>query len=163
MVNWGGDVRFSTKALLFGLLTGLTYALYGVLAKFAVRDDEPEKALFYTLLFGMVYLLPPFTNFSVPPRGAVPYLLALAFFPTFLGYVLYNHALREIEVSRASIVATVEPVVAITLAFLLFGETLTVEQLIGATLIIGGSSLVHMKEGEKPENPPAGEVLEEIH
>ncbi|ASI99506.1 EamA family transporter [Thermococcus celer] len=159
LVNWG-DVRFSTKALLFGLLTGLTYALYGVLAKFAVRDDEPEKALFYTLLFGMVYLL-PFTNFSVP-RGAVPYLLALAFFPTFLGYVLYNHALREIEVSRASIVATVEPVVAITLAFLLFGETLTVEQLIGATLIIGGSSLVHMKEGEKPENP-AGEVLEEIH
>ncbi|ASA78578.1 EamA family transporter [Thermococcus sp. 5-4] len=160
LVNWG-DMQFSTKALIFGLLTGLTYALYGVLAKFAVRDDEPEKALFYTLLFGMLYLL-PFTDFSVP-SGAVPYLFALAFFPTFLGYILYNHALREIEVSRASIVATIEPVVAITLAFLLFGETLTFEQLIGAALIIGGSTLVHLKEKEKPEETVLEEVLEEIH
>ncbi|NJE42972.1 EamA family transporter [Thermococcus sp. GR6] len=156
LVNWG-DVQFSTKALIFGLLTGFTYALYGVLAKFALRKEEPEKALFYTLLFGMIYLL-PFADFSVP-AGAVPYLFALAFFPTFLGYILYNHALKEIEVSRASIVATIEPVVAIILAFLLFGEILTIKQLAGAALIIGGSVLIHMKEEEKPEEV----VLEEVH
>ncbi|ASJ10250.1 drug/metabolite transporter 3 [Thermococcus sp. P6] len=148
LVNQGG-VSFSTKALFFGFLTGLTYALYGILAKFAVRKEEPEKVLFYTLLFGMVYLL-PFADFHVPP-GAVPYLFALALFPTFLGYILYNHALKEIEVSRASIVATVEPVVAITLAFLLFGESLTPQQLTGAALIIGGSTLVHLKEYKPPE------------
>ncbi|ACJ17261.1 permease [Thermococcus onnurineus NA1] len=156
LVNWG-DVRFSTKALIFGLLTGFTYALYGVLAKLAVRKEEPEKALFYTLLFGMIYLL-PFADFGVP-AGAVPYLFALAFFPTFLGYILYNRALKEIEVSRASIVATIEPVVAIILAFLLFEETLTIKQLAGAALIIGGSMLIHMKEEEKPEEV----VLEEVH
>ncbi|AFL95114.1 putative drug/metabolite transporter 3 [Thermococcus cleftensis] len=146
LVN-GSGTEFSAKALLFGLLTGFTYALYGVLAKFAVRKEEPEKALFYTLLFGLVFLL-PFTDFDVPV-GAIPYLFALALFPTFLGYILYNHALREVEVSRASIVATIEPVVAIALAFLLFGERLSAEQLIGAALIIGGSVLVHVKEGEK--------------
>ncbi len=148
LVNGAGN-DFSTKALVFGLLTGLTYALYGVLAKFAVREEEPEKALFYTLLFGLFFLL-PFTDFSVP-AGAVPYLFALAFFPTFLGYILYNHALKEIEVSRASIIATVEPVVAIVLAFLLFGETLSAKQLAGAVLIIGGSVIVHAGEKEKPE------------
>jgi DME family drug/metabolite transporter len=156
LVN-GAESGFSTKALLFGLLTGLTYALYGVLAKFAVRKEEPEKALFYTLLFGLFFLL-PFTDFEVP-SGAVPYLFALALFPTFFGYILYNHALKEIEVSRASIIATVEPVVAIVLAFLLFGETLTTKQLAGAAMIIGGSILVHVGEKEKPEEA----ALEEAH
>ncbi|MDK2914389.1 MAG: hypothetical protein PWQ79_1304 [Thermococcaceae archaeon] len=143
LVN-GVNSSFSTKALVFGLLTGLTYALYGVLAKFAIRKEEPEKALFYTLLFGFVFLI-PFTDFKVP-AGSLPYLFGLAFFPTFLGYILYNHALREVEVSRASIVATVEPVVAIFLAFVLFGEKLSTSQLLGAALIIGGSILVHIRE-----------------
>ncbi|ASJ06315.1 EamA family transporter [Thermococcus pacificus] len=156
LVN-GVNSGFSTKALLFGLLTGFTYALYGVLAKFAVRNEEPEKALFYTLLFGLFFLL-PFTDFNVP-AGAVPYLFALAFFPTFLGYILYNHALKEVEVSRASIIATVEPVVAITLAFLLFGETLSPRQIIGAALIIGGSIIVHAREKERLEEA----ALEEGH
>ena len=143
LVNGPGG-GFSTKALVFGLLTGFTYALYGVLAKFAVRREEPEKALFYTLLFGLLFLL-PFSSFSVPSE-AIPYLFALALFPTFLGYILYNHALKEVEVSRASIVATIEPVVAIVLAFLLFGETLEPLQVLGAVFIIGGSTLVHIRE-----------------
>ncbi|MCD6373304.1 MAG: EamA family transporter [Thermococcus sp.] len=152
LVN-GVDGKFSTKALLFGLLTGLTYALYGVLAKLAVRKEEPEKALFYTLLFGLFFLL-PFSSFSVPLES-IPYLFALALFPTFFGYILYNHALKEVEVSRASIVATVEPVVAIILAFILFGETLGALQLLGAVLIIGGSMLVHMRERRNVEGREA--------
>ena len=156
LVNWG-DMSYSTRAIVFGLLTGFTYALYGILAKFAVRKEEPEKALFYTLLFGLLFLT-PFSDFIVPVE-ALPFLFALAFFPTFLGYILYNHALREIEVSRASIVATVEPVVAIVLAFLIFGEVLGPGQLLGAAFIIGGSMLVHLKEEERPEEA----ILEEAH
>lgn len=143
LVNWG-DIEFSKMAVLFGLLTGFTYALYGILAKLAVRKEEPEKALFYTLLFGLLYLT-PFADFSVPEE-ALPYLFALAMFPTFLGYILYNHALREVEVGRAAIVATIEPVVAIGLAFFLFGEVLGLGQILGAILIIGGSILVHLGE-----------------
>ncbi len=144
-----GNVDFgvSTVAFLTGIGTGFTYALYSVLAKFGVRKERPERVLFMTLLFGLIFLT-PFSKFSVP-FGAIPYLLGLAFFPTFLGYVLYNHALKEVEVSRASIVATVEPVVAIVMAFFLFGEKLTFIQLVGGTLIICASIIVHMgKRGE---------------
>ncbi|CAI1492504.1 Permeases of the drug/metabolite transporter (DMT) superfamily [Thermococcus nautili] len=140
------DFNVSHLALLTGIATGFTYALYGVLAKFGVRNERPERVLFMTLLFGLLFLA-PFSKFSVP-RGAIPYLLGLAFFPTFLGYTLYNHALKEVEVSRASIVATVEPVVAIVLAYILFGEALTPLQLLGGALIIGASILVHMREGK---------------
>lgn len=134
---------FSALALLSGLLTGFTYALYGILAKFAVKKEPPEKALFYTLFFGLLYLF-PFARLQVPVR-AFSYLFSLALFPTFLGYILYNHALREVEVGRASIIATVEPVVAIVLAFLLFGERMSSFQMLGAFFIIGGSLLVHAR------------------
>ncbi len=154
-----GDVDFNVGLLPLatGISTGFVYSLYGIMAKFGVRDERPERVLFMTLFFGLLYLA-PFSKFSVP-SGAVPYLLGLAFFPTFLGYVLYNHALREVEVSRASIVATVEPVVAIALAYVLFGEELTIPQILGAVLIIGGSVVVHVKKGEKPEEAS----LEEVH
>jgi len=131
----------SLEATLLGLASGFTYALYGVLGKVALRQDEPEKVLFFTLLFGLPFLL-PFAK--APPSPAIPYLLGLAFFPTFLGYTLYTRALKYVEVSRASIVATVEPVVAIVLAYFLFGETLTPLQLLGGALIIGASVLVHV-------------------
>uniref|UniRef100_UPI00384D2FC1 EamA family transporter n=1 Tax=Thermococcus bergensis TaxID=2689387 RepID=UPI00384D2FC1 len=60
--------------------------------------------------------------------------------------MLYNTALKEIEVSRASIIATVEPVVALLLAYFLFHEVLTTKQIIGATLIILGSLILHIEE-----------------
>jgi len=143
------DFQVNPLAVVTGITTGFTYALYGVLAKFGVKKESPERVLFMTLLFGLIFLA-PFSRFSVP-RGAIPYLLGLAFFPTFLGYVLYNHALKEVEVSRASIIATVEPVVAITLAFVLFGQRLTLLQLVGGSLIIGASILVHAKVEEVEE------------
>jgi len=143
------DFNIGLLPLVTGISTGFVYSLYGIMAKFGVRDERPERVLFMTLFFGLLYLA-PFSKFSVP-SGAVPYILGLAFFPTFLGYVLYNHALREVEVSRASIVATVEPVVAIALAYVLFGEELTIPQIFGAVLIIGGSIIVHTKREEKAE------------
>ncbi|WP_283217946.1 EamA family transporter [Thermococcus sibiricus] len=139
LLNLDGKLNVSKLALLTGLLSGLTYSLYGVFVKFAVRKEEPEKVLFNVLLIGLLFLL-PIADLRVP-TAALPYLLGLAFFPTFLGYVLYNTALKSVEVSKASIIATIEPVVAIVLAYLIFGETLSLLQCFGASLIIGGAIL----------------------
>jgi len=137
------ELKFTKLAILTGICTGFVYALYGVLGKFGVRNEKPEKVLFMTLLFGLLFLA-PFSKFSVP-REALPYLIGLSFFPTFLGYTLYFHALKKVEVSRASIIAIIEPVVALILAYLLFGEELSFIQLVGGGCIICGSILVHLK------------------
>jgi len=131
-------------ATVLGLLSGLTYALYGILAKVAVRDENPEEALLYTIGFGTLFLA-PFSHFKIPYES-LPYLFGLAFFPTVLGYILYNKALQEVEVSKASIISTVEPVVALILAYLIFRETLTPKQMIGAVFIILGSLILHIEE-----------------
>lgn len=136
--------RINLLGVILGLLSGLTYALYGIFGKIAMQNDEPQEALLYTIGFGALFLM-PFSKFSVPIE-ALPYLFALAFFPTFLAYLLYNRALKEVEASKASIIATVEPVVALILAYLIFGETLTGKQLLGAFLIILGAIILQSED-----------------
>ncbi|KPU63620.1 drug/metabolite transporter 3 [Thermococcus sp. EP1] len=143
--HWNGN----KIATVLGLLSGLTYALYGILAKIAVKSERPEEALLYTIGFGALFLA-PFSNFKVPYES-IPYLFGLAFFPTFLGYILYNRALQEVEVSKASIISTIEPVVALILAYSIFHEVLTLKQIIGAIFIILGSLILHIEEKEKDQ------------
>jgi len=46
--------------------------------------------------------------------------------------------MKYIEASKASITATLEPVVASLLAYLLLGEVMEWPQLVGAGLVLGG-------------------------
>jgi drug/metabolite transporter (DMT)-like permease len=59
--------------------------------------------------------------------GVVSTVVAIGFF--FAG-------LRRVGPTSASILATVEPVVTVFLAFLVFGETLAAIQLLGAALVL---------------------------
>jgi DME family drug/metabolite transporter len=72
------------------------------------------------------------------------WILALAFFSTLVGYSFYTRGLRYLEAGRAGIVATWEIVVASVLAFMIFGETLTVLQILGAVLVLSGIVLVRV-------------------
>lgn len=63
-LNYGG-ISFSLKAIVAGLTSGFTYALYGVFAKMAVSKEEPERVLFNVLLIGAIFLI-PFTDFKIP-------------------------------------------------------------------------------------------------
>ncbi len=65
-------------------------------------------------------------------------LLALALVSQILGHTTNNWALRFFSASLIAVALLGEPVCASLLAFLLFGEMLTVVQLGGATLILLG-------------------------
>ncbi len=63
---------------------------------------------------------------------------AIVLLPTFAAILLYLKALRGLGASRAAIVSTFEPVFTVALAALVLGERLTLTQLLGAMLILGG-------------------------
>jgi drug/metabolite transporter (DMT)-like permease len=56
---------------------------------------------------------------------------------------------RRIGAARAALVSTVEPVYTITLATLLFGERLTLVQVLGGALVIGAVLLVQLPEARE--------------
>ena len=104
----------------------------------------------YTFIFASLALL-PFSNFE-NFAGAFStgnfwiYLAALGLFPTVLAYLLYTKGLEEVESSRASIVATVEPVVGTLVGVLFFKEMLSGWQLAGVLLVLAAAVLIQERK-----------------
>ena len=66
------------------------------------------------------------------------WLGALALVSTVAAIVLFFAGLARVGPTTASILSTAEPMTAVLLAFLVFGESLGVTQLAGGTLVLGG-------------------------
>jgi drug/metabolite transporter (DMT)-like permease len=69
---------------------------------------------------------------------------------TFIAVQAFYAGAHRIGAARASLVSTVEPIWTITLAGLLFAESLSPLQLVGGALIIGGVVLSQTGRGRAP-------------
>ncbi len=136
------------RGIIYGLCAGLGAGLYSVFGKRGVARYSPFTVVTYALGFGAFFLMliRGTRNLVSVHYPAVTWLwiLALAVLSTLVGYSLYTKGLQYLEAGRAGIVATWEVVVASVLAFLIFGETLSLLQILGASLIFAGIVVVRV-------------------
>jgi len=134
------SVRLNWWGILAGLGAGLTYGLYTIFSKVAQRRYTSWGTLAYALGLGVLFMLPLQSPASVARALTEPavllWLAVLGIFPTLVGGVAFNAALRRVPASDASIVATVEPAIAALLGWACLGEQLEGLQLLGAGLIL---------------------------
>jgi drug/metabolite transporter, DME family len=136
------ELKVNLPGLFFGLLAGITYALYSIFVKVGVHSHSHWTVLTYGFVIGAFFLLPlqPFPLLAgLLSSKALLWALLMAIVPTLLGGLSFMYGLKFVPAGRASIVATLEPVIAALFGFFLFGEALTPSQLLGAALIIGGA------------------------
>jgi drug/metabolite transporter (DMT)-like permease len=134
------DLNF--KGIIYGLICGFGAALYTIFGKKALTKYDPFTVVAYALGFGALFLVffrGPRVLLTVDyPFLAWVWIFTLAVVPTLLGYSLYTRGLKYLEASRTGIVATWEIIVASGLALIIFGERLTLPQILGAILILWG-------------------------
>lgn len=147
------ELKISTLGIMAGVGSGLTYALMSILGKAALRRHSPWTVIIYGWGFGCLFLTVPIAIGMAPKLVSIPFssrawliLLTMAFFPTLGAVSLYTWALKRVEASRASIIATLEPVMASLIGVALFDEHLTPAQAIGGGLVIVGAALAQMKD-----------------
>jgi DME family drug/metabolite transporter len=141
-------LQFNVPGILMGLGAGLTYGLYILFGKVGVRRYRPMPMLGYALVFGAATLLP----FQASDRIAaaltdpslLPWLLGVAFVPTLLAGVSFNWGLHYLPASNASIVATLEPVIALILGALLLDEGIEPAQVVGAGLVLAAITMLNL-------------------
>ncbi len=136
------------KGAMFGLASGFTYACVSLLGKkFSLRTN-PWTMTFYTVGIGMLSLLPlgPVDLARLASYSATTwaYGVGVGLIPTLLSYGLFFSGLRLIDASAASITATVEPVVAAGLGFVLFNETMSSGQLLGAFMVLSAVAWLNL-------------------
>ena len=92
---------------------------------------------------GVVFLLPmgfaleSLSDFSwtVNSIGAAVFL---AVFGSVLTFVTYLHLLKTVEATKLSLIAFVTPVVAVILGWIVLGESLGAETILGGALVLSG-------------------------
>ncbi|HEX5824502.1 MAG TPA: DMT family transporter [Candidatus Limnocylindrales bacterium] len=84
--------------------------------------------------------------------AAWPYLVVIGFASTFLAIQTFYAGSRRIGAAQAALVSTVEPVMIVTLAWLVLGEVLSPLQLFGAGLVIVG--VLVAQTADRPSDAP---------
>ncbi|GAB6146363.1 DMT family transporter [Desulfocicer niacini] len=153
----GGDtstLKFNTIGLVTGILAGLTFGLMPILNKGIVGKYDSWTILFYSFLWGSVFLLPmarPFKIFSIHlDLRFWGTFLFLGLFPAMFAYGLYLKGLSMgVTPSKATIISTVEIVVAVCIACTLFNERLNLYNTLGIVMVVVASILIQMKSPVK--------------
>jgi DME family drug/metabolite transporter len=150
----GAGIEVGPASLFWGLLAALTYASYYIFGKLILRRYRPVTIYAWVLPIGAAGLF-PFVEFSSKSLLAWILLAVLALVSTYGAYLLYYSGLARVEASRAVLVATIEPVVAVSLAALLFGERFGPLGLSGAALILVTAVLASLPERPSSDGPHA--------
>ena len=151
---WSG-LAFSTIGITAALAASFALTAYILMAERERRHRDPVSLSFYGFLFAALFwaIVQPLWRFpwdvlgeSVSLQGnlaehSAPVWLLVAFVVvvgTMITFSLLTGALKHIPATRASIVATLEPVIATVVAWLWLGETFGTAQLIGGAVVLAG-------------------------
>lgn len=156
----GGTPPVSPLAITVGLTSGFFYGLYTLLLKGSSMEHHPIYLNMWVMTFGALsasaVALVGARGIQVP-SGLVSWglVVILSLIPGVLGFYLYTAGLARVESSRASIIATVEPVAAGFFAFLFWGEIVSVTQAIGTAMVIAGIISVGLDQKLKRNPMPS--------
>ena len=151
-----GDTTLSLTGTLFVLASALSYALYMVFINRNGLNRLPVlTSTFYVLLFGMLVFIADiaFRGSLTVPLSMFQWgcALCLALLPTAISIFCTNKSINAIGATPTAILGAMEPLTALVVGVVVFGEVLTPRDFTGIFLIItavvmviGGSSTVRL-------------------
>lgn len=137
---WSGGLSVTVWGLALGVASGFFYGLYSIFGRYALAHYQPLTVTFYTFVFagaGSLFLIKPAelgTCLTHPPMLLLT--LGLVVISTVLPYILYTRGLAKLDSGKASILASVEPVVAALVGVLAFGEPMSIMVALGLLCIL---------------------------
>lgn len=150
-----GQLSTGITTILFGVASGFFYALYSIFGKYVSGRYNTLTITAYSMFFGALFLLPTSRLWQKAPLFLEPAIIfngiGLAVFATVAAYALYTFGLTYVESSRAAILSTIEPVVAIIIGVAIFQDVLSIWQGIGIFLVLVSVLLtIKTRKGSHP-------------
>lgn len=152
-INAISTTGVTTTGIMIGIGSALTYGTMSIFGKKLSFDYSAWTVLFYAFVFAAIFLfftqLGQLNVFYNMVENALFHFIGLILFPTVLGFVLYNIALKYLDASVAAITATSEVLFASIASFLFLDERLLPWQVVGGVLIVIGVILVSLPQKNK--------------
>ena len=137
-----GGLTVTFTGILLGLGAGFFYALYSVFGRYALAHCSSMTGTVWTFIFAgpasLVMLRPAEMRAVFTAPSAWLLAAGLVVFSTVAPYILYTRGLARVESGKASIMASLEPVVAALAGVLIFGEPMGLLTLLGILCVLAG-------------------------
>ena len=147
--------HFNFSGSILGLLAGVSYGALAVVSKKANENMNSEMVVAYQVIVSSLLLLPFlfFVDYTVNLRKLF-LILTTGIVHTALALVLWYDVLKKIPMYLAAILAYLDPVFAILLAYLLLNQVPSFNTILGGSLIISAGVLTTLKTFIEEERKP---------
>ncbi|MEO0538350.1 MAG: DMT family transporter [Cyanobacteria bacterium P01_A01_bin.123] len=143
----------AVQGAIWGLLSGLSFAVLNLFNRGYVQRYSPEGMAFYQNAIACLCLLPlgtaPILGLSIRDWGL---LGVLGIACTALAHTLFIASLQRIRAQVASVISGLEPVYGIALAVVLLEEPLNLRTVLGGGLIVGVTVAATVISGRSSSN-----------
>ena len=148
-------LSFDLIGISLGVYTAIAAAVYYIWGKKFLDKYSANTVILYMTVLSIPVLVViglPFnlSSGSITTTGWL-WIFLSGLIPGTIGFVVSMMALRHIEASKASIVASIEPVAAVGIAYLVLSQTINVLQGIGVALVFFGVILLRLASKEAAE------------
>ena len=156
-ITLGGKLEGQPLGIGLALLSAAVYAVYILLGNRLTQQADPLAATLVVmsaaaLCNGALAV----ADGGALPHGALTWLAigAIALFSTVIAIAAFLVGIKVIGAAQASIVSTLEPVITLCLGVALLGETVSVSQLAGGTLVLLAVVLLAQRPVNAPRRVP---------
>ena len=143
---FSGEVTVTVTGLALGLGAGFFYALYSIFGRYTLAHYDSITVTVWTFLFAGPASLVLLRRGDIAAFAARPDLLVtaacLVVFSTVLPYLFYTRGLAGVESGKASIMASLEPVVAALVGVAVYHEPMTALTAAGILCVLGGVAIL---------------------
>lgn len=145
-----GDVKLSTTGIMLVMVSSLLYALYIIAVNQWKTEYSSVKFTFWIVFFGMLTILAYSMIAGEPVQllfGTTQWICAaqLALLPTVLSLYFMNIAIKHIGSTPSAIMGAFEPITAVAIGVLVFGESFTLRLACGIVLILSAVILIILR------------------
>ncbi len=133
----GGSVAYLPAKLVALLSAALAAGFYTTGSRLVPERQSIQNVAATCVVSSIVFapvVLATHANLAFP--STIPYVVVMAIGGSAIGLLLLTLGMRRLGATRASLLSLVEPIVTLTLAFVVLGETTKPVQLVGTVMVL---------------------------
>jgi len=149
------------------VIAGVVWAVYNFMTKKVVNRYPPITLLFYSTLFGTIFMLPlaliERAQWQAPTLISFSMMMFLGVFCSVIAFLLYNRGLKTMAASTVTSMLNLVPIFGVFFSWLFLGEQVTLRKFVGGAIVILGVMLsVRKNKTETVVEPVANTIAEGV-
>ena len=149
-------INLSFRGIISGLLAAFFYALYSIISKKALQKGYHSLTItLYAFIFISI-IIAPFTNWGLiinlvknDPINISVFMIMHSVLVLIMPYVFYTISFSFMDVGKASILASCEPIASTIFGIIFFNEIPNIPSIIGIALTVTALTLLSMPSKKK--------------